>query len=78
VPNPARDEATLSFNTANGGAVKIRVTNLQGQVLAEEDLSADVGLNMFRFNTSMWSSGMYVITVDYGGQQVTRRFVVQH
>jgi hypothetical protein len=33
---------------------------------------------MFRFNTSMWSSGMYVITVDYGGQKVTRRFVVQH
>ena len=78
VPNPARDEATLSFNTSTGGAVKIRVTNLQGQVLAEEDLSADVGLNLFRFNTSLWSSGMYVITVDYGGQQVTRRFVVQH
>jgi len=56
----------------------VRIANIQGQVLAEEDLNADVGLNQYRFDTSMWSSGMYVLTVDYGSQQVTRRFVVQH
>jgi hypothetical protein len=78
VPNPTRDEATFSFNTATGGPVRVRIANLHGQVLAEEDLSADVGLNQYRFDTSLWSSGMYVLTVDYGSQQVTRRFVVQH
>ena len=45
VPNPARDEATFSFNAATGGPVRVRIANIQGQVRAEEDLNADVGLN---------------------------------
>jgi hypothetical protein len=79
-PNPANDQVSVAFTLAANADVNVSLTNLVGQVVATERLGAvKAGTPaVANFNTSNLPSGVYIYTVDAGGEKMTNRLVVSH
>lgn len=76
-PNPAADFTTVEFSTVNEGNATLKVTDLTGKQIANHNLGKVVnGVNKFDLNTSNYSAGVYVYTLNVDGIQVTKKFVV--
>ncbi len=76
-PNPAADFTTVEFSTVNEGNATLKVTDLTGKQIANYNLGKVVnGVNKFDLNTSNYSAGVYVYTLNVDGIQVTKKFVV--
>jgi hypothetical protein len=59
--------------------VIVSLTNMIGQVVATQNMSASAGQETTAtFNTSSLASGVYLYTVEANGQRVSNRFSVAH
>ncbi|MFN8395294.1 MAG: lectin-like protein [Bacteroidia bacterium] len=80
-PNPiARSsaaEATLAFRTGSAGPVKVSVTDLSGQVLAQYSLTANEGANSWRMPVGKIAAGTYLVELRFGESRSVRKLVVQ-
>lgn len=76
-PNPVADATTISFGIETAGHVRIRVLDLTGReiiVLVDEALAA--GNYTTRFEPGTLAAGVYVYTLEAGGQVASRRMLV--
>lgn len=72
-PNPAADEATLSFNLNTSGTVKIAVTDLLGKnVVTVYNGNLQAGSQQMKVTTDKLSNGLYLVQIETatGIQQV--------
>ncbi len=76
-PNPASDVVAVSFHLKSAADVKISLTNAMGQVVKSENVGS-VSNGMVKFNTSGLASGVYMYTVEAGGQRETGRVAIAH
>jgi len=60
-PNPSNGNFVLSYINNNYSETSIRIYNLAGQVVLEEEQSPSVGLNTINFDISAYSQGMYIL-----------------
>jgi hypothetical protein len=60
-PNPAKSNATLSFNAE--GKYSITITNVSGKILQTRTGVAIKGLNIIQLDVSKYASGIYLITI---------------
>jgi Secretion system C-terminal sorting domain/PA domain len=76
-PNPSRNETNLTYQFPKATDVMIEVKTTSGQVVLSRILrGATVGnLNI---QTTDWASGTYFISLQYGKEIKTKKFVVQH
>ncbi len=77
-PNPAKDFIELNYELTNQQNIKLKIIDIQGQVIAEEHLGQlDKGRHSHRINTSSFVSGTYFLQVlNKEGQFENKRFVV--
>ena len=76
-PNPAKDEATLSFNLTAASSVQIQVVDELGRtmsVVANDNL--DAGAHTFTINTTELASGVYTIMIHTEGGMSTQRLSI--
>ena len=78
-PNPANTTARILFRTPGTTTFPLRVYNMLGQLVYEEEFAATA------FETKekelpvwMWSPGMYYVTAGSGKSASTYKLVVQH
>lgn len=69
-PNPSKNIFNIQFEEKNSGI--IRVFDLQGRVLSEQQLS---GQNRIQLDASNWTNGLYIIQWIDNNQQVSKRIV---
>jgi hypothetical protein len=78
-PNPANTELSVPFTVKEKVDVIVSLTNMIGQVVATQNMSASAGQETTAtFNTSSLASGVYLYTVEANGQRVSNRFSVAH
>ncbi len=75
-PNPANDNLTLTFNALSGAAA-VTITDLSGKIVSAESLG-EVSQRTFNFDASNLENGVYMVTIQNGGDVYTQRVVVSH
>lgn len=77
-PNPAVNEATVSFALNNASDVMVNVTDLSGKVVYSTSLgNAAAGTNSVAVNTSSLSNGIYMVNVSTNEVVSTQKLVIK-
>ncbi|MDB5228496.1 MAG: C-terminal target protein [Bacteroidota bacterium] len=64
-PNPASQTATFKMESRNDLPVLLKITDIQGRVVMEQNLPHS--FNEYSFSVNSWTKGMYILNV-YGQQ----------
>ena len=77
-PNPATDNATISYSLNKSGNVSIVITDLMGRVVMNmEEGNQNAGVNYtVNVNTANLANGTYFYTLNVNGEKQTKKFVV--
>ncbi len=76
-PNPTDGEARLSFQVEEGGRYSIKVTDVFGRIIKEEEDEALQGANSRLVSFEGVSKGVYLIILQKGEEAFTTRLVLQ-
>ena len=76
-PNPARDEALLTYNFAEKGLINIEIINELGQQVTAYSLP-ETQTGRLVLDVSSWHGGSYNVLLQSGGVKETKRLVVLH
>ena len=77
-PNPLNENTQIKFNSPRSQDVIFKVYNLLGEEIESHLLVSSVGLNTVKLNTSSYSEGVYLYSINNGNQLLTKRMVVKH
>jgi hypothetical protein len=76
-PNPSKDIANVNFRS-NGGKATLRVVSMEGKIVMNQSLNAQVGDNQVRLDVSNLKSGYYFVQVTLAnGASTTQKLMVQ-
>ena len=77
-PNPATDNATVSFNLNNASDVKVVVTDLAGNAVYTNNVAnAAAGKYEFAINTNEMAAGVYTVNFTANNTVVTKKLVIK-
>lgn len=76
-PNPVDGSSQIMFNVPSAGKVNFRVTNLLGSVVAEKQINATPGKNTIDIASGSFASGVYMYSITFNGQTITKRMIVK-
>jgi len=78
-PNPANTTLSIPFTLARDGQVTVSLTNVVGQVVASQTITAIAGQSSkATFATGNLPSGMYIYTTSTNGRSVTGKVTITH
>jgi thiol-disulfide isomerase/thioredoxin len=73
-PNPSSDQTFLSFETQASERVMVRVFNLEGKLVKEEDFGRmPQGVQLLQIDNNNLQNGLYLYQIIKGDSVVTRR-----
>ncbi len=76
-PNPFNGSSTVDYFLPSNGQVKIYITNLIGQEIAVPvEGSKDAGAHSFSINSRAMGPGIYYYTLEFNGNQITRKMII--
>ncbi len=77
-PNPATNGYVhLAYDLNQATAATISVYNYAGQLIWNQQTGSASGLNTATIQTSGWAAGMYIVSLEVGGQKTTQKIIVQ-
>jgi hypothetical protein len=77
-PNPATNDATISFNLNTNNNVKISIVNLLGQeVINVVNDKFAAGSNEVKFNVNNLNAGVYFYTITVDGVSQSQKFIIK-
>ena len=76
-PNPAYSTLNIQLQQSHATQGKLQIENLAGQILHAEALTLSPTLQSWQVDVADWPSGVYVVRLQTGSEQVVRRFVVE-
>ncbi|MFK8058112.1 MAG: T9SS type A sorting domain-containing protein [Saprospiraceae bacterium] len=74
-PNPVTEMLFLDFSTDMVSDFDISITDLNGRVLYETEYRSEKGLNRHEIDVVQLPAGIYLINMQSGAMQITRRVV---
>ena len=74
-PNPVANNLSLKIMSVASADCEIKLVNVLGETVSSYQSKVNAGENQFNFNTSHLQSGSYFITVKYGNNFLTEKFV---
>jgi hypothetical protein len=77
-PNPADEYTHIDFAMPSNGDAQLVVFNLVGERKIEKTIKAKRGSNSYKLLTAELQSGIYLYTLQYQNEKLTRRLIVQH
>jgi hypothetical protein len=75
-PNPANNYFYLKTNGLQG-KTSIRISDISGKVLHFEELDITGTNNIFKFYTSEYAKGFYLISIVNNSQTINKKFIVE-
>lgn len=76
-PNPATNEATITFTNPRVEEVEFKLFNMLGSLVLTEKIMTEAGVNDIKLNTGRLSAGLYVYTVSNGTKTFTKKLTVK-
>lgn len=77
-PNPSVKNTEIKFNSASPENIIFKIYNLLGEEIESQFISSFQGLNIINLNTSSYSEGIYLYSINNGNQVLTKRMVVKN
>ena len=77
-PNPATGQVTLVPNLLQEQWVNVSISDITGQVITTKRVFMAAGKSEYAIDVSLFASGMYIVNLNAGGQQLRNQFVVAH
>jgi hypothetical protein len=75
-PNPASEFVHLSFNSTIEGPVNVKIFNTAGQLIKQSAIKITNGYNQTQIPVSDIIPGIYVLRINKGELNMTRKFVI--
>ena len=66
----------LNFNSATEGLVNIQIVNSLGQLVKQRPVNIIKGHNQFKMQVADIKPGMYILRINKGDLNITRKFVI--
>ncbi len=76
-PNPFSDQTQLEIMLKNSADVNVKVTNLLGESILENNYTFSSGPHTMVFNRNGLASGVYYYTVKVGDESITRKMIIE-
>lgn len=76
-PNPASDNANVTFELNNTQNATVVVTDLSGKAVATIPVTSVIGKNKVEINTTEFAAGIYTVTLTTEGASATQKLVVR-
>lgn len=77
-PNPANDQANVTFSLVNDAAVVVTVTDLAGKVVyTSNEGNNAAGTHSLTINTSSFSNGVYMVNFSANNEVSTQKLVIR-
>jgi hypothetical protein len=77
-PNPAVNNAKIQFISGTSEAVIFKVYNLLGEEVDLQIIHSQRGVNTINLNTTSYSEGMYLYSINNGIENLTKRMIVKN
>ncbi len=77
IPNPANNSTIVRYNIPESGEVTFRIHSVNGQLLYNKAIQSESGANSIEINTSSLSAGIYIYSMEYKGQRITKRMSIK-
>ena len=75
-PNPANDAVHIGFMATTAAAWGMRITNMMGQTVLQQQGTCDPGNNTLSVNTTLLARGVYILELEHNGQRAQRKLVL--
>jgi hypothetical protein len=75
-PNPASEFVYLNFNSATEGLVNIQIVNSIGQLIKQLPVNTIKGPNQIKIQVADIRPGMYILIINKGDLNLTRKFII--
>ncbi len=76
-PNPANNSTMINYSIPESGEVIFRIYSINGQLLYNKSVQSESGTNSIEINTSSLSAGIYVYSMEFKGQRITKRMSIK-
>jgi hypothetical protein len=76
IPNPASGTTSIPFHLPVGGEIAFGLLSMYGQQLHAEIRTVQAGNNEIEMDVSTLASGIYYYYLEYNGQRITRKMIV--
>jgi hypothetical protein len=77
-PNPAVNNAKIQFILGTPEAVTFKVYNLLGEEIESQFINSQRGVNTISVNTTSYSEGMYLYSINNGKEVLTKRMIIKN
>jgi hypothetical protein len=77
IPNPANDNTVIHYSVPTDGSVTFNVYSISGQVLYSQTVETTFGAHSIELNTSDLAAGMYFYSMEFKGQRLIKRMVIE-
>ena len=76
-PNPAADEVRVDFESSQKAKTVIRIVDLEGKVVFEEDLGEISGKHSKTIDLENMAQGTYIINIQNGKDRTNQKLVIE-
>ena len=76
-PNPAHNVLYIEFNPRTEGFLNVELYNIVGEKVAFKTYNVGSGNQKIDYDISRYESGVYMMTLDFNGERVTRRVIIK-
>ena len=77
-PNPVNNNVEICFISGIPEEVVLKTYNLLGEEVESHIIISSTGVNRLNINTSSYSEGMYLYSINNGSQLLTKRMIVKN
>ena len=77
-PNPVVNNAKIQFISGTPEAVTFKVYNLLGEEIEYQFINSQRGVNTIIVNTTSYSEGMYLYSINNGKEVLTKRMIIKN
>ena len=77
-PNPAVNNAKIQFISGTPETVTFKVYNLLGEEIESQLINSQRGVNTINLNTTSYTQGMYLYSINNGSEILTKRMIVKN
>ena len=78
LPNPVVNNAKIQFISGTPEAVTFKVYNLLGEEIESQFINSQRGVNTINVNTTSYSEGMYLYSINNGKEVLTKRMIIKN
>jgi hypothetical protein len=77
-PNPVSNQAKIQFVSGTPENITFKIYNLLGEEIESQLISSSKGVNTINLNTSSYSKGIYLYSINNGNKVLTKRMIIKN